>query len=566
MAEATARHAHHAGHPGQPTPLAAGGDGGPGGAGAVARPWLAFGAVTLPLFLLMVDFYGIVVALPSIGDDLGGSTGDLGWVMNAFAIGSSAPIIALGRLADLKGRKRMLLIGVVAFAACSLAAAVAPDLNSLIVARGLAGVAGAMFFSSSLAIVSTLFGAERRGTAIGLWGGIGGIGSAVGPLVAGLIIASLSWRWFFGVNAPLLALAAVVVLREAPESRDPTAQRVDWLGFALVTTGLVGVVFGLQQAVSTGFDDPLVQAALALGLVVLAAFVVVERHVDEPLVDLALFRSGDYAGGAGIAFLANWVFGVVMFLVTLYLQDVVGEGPATSGAVFVVYSIPYAALGAASGLLARRLGARPLMAAGMGLCAAGAAAFAGIEGATVGLLVLGGLVVTGLGQGLTFNLSTTTAMGAVEEEKAGIASGMVNTVRMVGYSLGVAVTSLVAKAAEQHELLSRLEAAGVSDPDAVADAARQADLGTDGGLGAAASAAGLDPTATAELVTEVFDAGLRAGMLVTLVVALVGIPYALVVRTRHRVDGGPPGDGSDQGDHGQGEDHQEYGGPHPRTG
>ena len=544
---------HHAGHPGPATPLAATVE---PGRDAVARPWLAFAAVTLPLFLLMVDFYGIVVALPSIGDDLGGSTGDLGWVMNAFALGSSAPIIALGRLADLKGRKRMLLIGVVAFAACSVAAAVAPGLDALIVARGLAGVAGAMFFSSSLAIVSTLFGAERRGTAIGLWGGIGGIGSAVGPLVAGAIIAALSWRWFFGINAPLLAVAALVVLREVPESRDPTASRVDWIGFVLVTVGLVGVVFALQQAVSTGFDDPLVQRSLAIGLVVLAAFVVVERRVDEPLVDMALFRSGDYAGGAAIAFLANWAFGVVMFLVTLYLQDVVGEGPAATGAVFVVYSIPYAALGAASGFLARRLGARPLMAVGMGLVAAGAGAFAGIDTASIGLLVVGGLVLSGLGQGFTFNLSTTTAMGAVDEDKAGIASGMVNTVRMVGYSLGVAITSLVAKAAEHGELVRRLEALGVPDADAVVDVVRQSDVRSNQSLAQAAEQAGVTSERAQGLYADVFTTGMRAGMLLTLVVALIGVPVALLVRSRRRP-------GSPQGEGHHGDDQDEGGQPQP---
>jgi len=454
------------------------------------RPWLAFIAVTVPLFLLMVDFSGVVVALPDIGADLGGNTGQLGWVLNAFAIGSSAPVLALGRLGDLKGRKLMVLIGVVAFAACSLLTAVAPSMPVLIGARLAAGVAGSMFFATSLAIVSNTFPGERRATAIGLWGGIGGVGSAVGPLVAGVITETFGWRWFFALNVPLLLAAAVLVATEVVESRDETTNGVDWVGFALVTGGLVGFVFGLQQAVDLGFSSPQVYGSLVSSVVLLAAFVRYEHRSANPLVDLALFKTRTYLGAVGIAAAANWSFGVVMFFVTLYLQHLVGDSAGTTGVVFLAYSIPFALLGAVSGMLARRLGAPLLLAVGMGLVAASTTVLAGVDSVAAMGLVLGGLLLSGLGQGLAFNLSTATGMGAVDESKAGVASGMINTVRMVGYSVGVAVTSIIA----------------------------------------GSSVDGVGPTNT-----DAFLDGMRSAMLVTTAVALLGLPLAwLVWRGRAR--------------------------------
>lgn len=501
-------------------------------AGAAKRPWLVLAAVTVPLFLLMVDFYGIVVALPSIGDDLGGSTGQLGWVMNAFAIGSSAPVLALGRLADLWGRKKIVLIGIVAFAGCSLLAAVAPTLPVLILARFLAGVSGSMFFSASLAIVSAAFDDDRRPTAIGVWGGVGGIGSAVGPLLGGVITEALSWRWLFGLNVPFLLAAAVLVAVEVPESRDETASGVDWKGFAVVTAGLVALVVGMQQAVDLGLGSPQVIACLVAAALLLVGFVRLERRVAEPLVDLDLFKRGDYAGPASIAFLANWAFGVVMFFLTLYLQQIVGDDAARTGGTFVLYSLPFAVVGGFSGLLARRLGARPLLAAGMGLCAAGAVVLAGIDSADPGQLVAIGLLVTGVGQGLAFNLSTSEAMGAVPQDKAGVASGMVNTVRMVGYSAGVALTSVLVTAVEADTLTSAASDRGLDLTASEVATAQEAVSGSQDALHSLMAATGANAATVADVITEAFTTGLRAGMLLTAAVAAIGVPIALAVRSR----------------------------------
>ena len=531
-------------------------------AGNAERPWLVFAAVTLPLFLLMIDFYGIVVALPAIGDDLGGSTGELGWVVNAFAVGSSAPVLALGRLADLKGRKKVVAIGVVGFAACSLGAALAPNLPLLIVARGLAGVSGSMFFAASLAIVSNAFAADRRSTAIGLWGGVGGIGSAIGPLLAGVIIDQASWRWFFAMNVPFLLVSAVLVLRYVTESRDETVAAVDWRGFALVTAALVLVVVGLQQAVSVGLTAPFVLAATGAGLVLLVVFALVEQRTTDPLVELALFKRRAYAAPASLAFLANWAFGVVMFFLTLYLQEIVGDDAGTTGAVFVTYSLPFALVGAVSGLAARRLGARPVLAGAMGLLAAGTATFVGIDSADAMTLVIVGLVITGIGQGLVFNQSTAAAMASIEPAKAGVASGMVNTVRMVGYSVGVALTSVLVTRVADDQITAAAADRGLT---LTADQLATARDSLSGSQASRTALGDLGPTvrtAADDVVQEAFLTGFRAGMILTVGVCVVGVAVALAVPGRRRSaadehehddehgqagDDGPPGDAGASG-------------------
>ena len=507
-----------------------------------------FTAVTLPLFLLMIDFYGIVVALPAIGADLGGSTGELGWVVNAFAVGSvgtragpgpaGRPVGPQEDRGRRRGRLRRLLAGG-GTGADPAAADPGPGAGR--------GVRLDVLSAASLAIVSNAFGAARRSTAIGLWGGVGGIGSAIGPLLAGVVVDQASWRWFFAMNVPFLLVAAVLVVRDVPESRDDSVTGVDWRGFGLVTAALVLVVVGLQQAVSDGLTAPLVLITTSAGLVLLVVFALVEQRTAEPLVELALFKRRAYAAPASLAFLANWAFGVVMFFLTLYLQEIVGDDAATTGAVFVT-TLPFALVGGISGLAARRLGARPVLAAAMGLLAAGAATFVGIDSTDAITLVIIGLVVTGIGQGLVFNQSTAAAMASIEESKAGVASGMVNTVRMVGYSVGVALTSVLVTSVEGDQVATAAADHGLHLTAGQIDAAREALSGSQAARSALGDLGPTVRTAADDVVQKAFLSGFRAGMVLTVVVCLVGVAVALAVPGRRR-----SAPDEDQHDHEQGQ-------------
>jgi MFS family permease len=427
-----------------------------------------------------------VVLLPSIGDELGADAAALGWIVNAFALASATPVLALGRVADLVGRRKVLLAGMVVFGVSSAVGGLAPSAFVLIAARAGQGVGTACFFTASLATVDACFPVDRRALAIGLWGGIGGLGSAVGPLVGGAIGQWLSWRWFFALSIPIMAVAVPLTLRFVPETRDERSRTVDIAGFVLVTFGLFGLIGGLQQGASVGLDQPLVVAAIGLGAALLAGFVWWELRAPTPMVRFSLFRDRAYLGASGVALLGNWGFGVAMFFITIYVQDVLGEDPLTTGMAFIAFSVPFAALGALSGPVQRLLGGpRAALAIGQVLVGAGFVVWLWIAPGTGLTLVMAGLAVGGLGQALVFNVSNSASLSRLSDDEAGVGSGMVTTLRSVGLAAGVAVTSLLVPTT-------------VSEP-------------------------------ASNVEVAAFDGALRSGILLTFAVTTLGLVAALVV-------------------------------------
>jgi len=444
--------------------------------------WWAVAAMTIPLFLLSQDFFGVTVALPAIGADLHASTATLEWTVNAFLLAFAAPLIAIGRLSDIVGRRRVVLIGMVVFGIGSLLCGTAQTAGWLIGARVIQGLAAAMLFSTSLSIVSNAFPADRRATGIGVWTSVGCVGGAVGPLVGGFFTAAVSWRWFFFVNLPLVAVGFVITLLKVAESRDPSARGVDWTGLVLITCGLVALTLGLQAWPTHGLSSPIVLATLATGAVLIGGFLLLETRVVDPLVDLDLFRSRTYLSATGVAFIENYVFSATSFVLTLYLQDSLGLGPLATGLVFLASSVPFAVLSPFMGRVVARFGITTPMVVAMVVAAVSCALLSLISGETGVPLVVAALVVQAVGLVTAYDVSTTAAMGAVPPDKAGVGSGVISGLRISAMVFGVSVSTIVF--------------------DAVA---------------------GDDPANQAE-----YASGVRAAMLVATGVSLVGIVVALM--------------------------------------
>ena len=398
-------------------------------------------AVALPLVVLSIDFAGVAVALPDIGRELEVSAAATGWVINAFALGAAGPLLVSGRLADRFGRRRMLLVGVALFAVGTLAAALAPAFWMLVLARGTQGVATSLFMTASLSVVSTTYTGDRRAWGIGMWSAIGSTAAAAAPVVGGLVVEALGWRWFFALNLPLLAVALVMTVVVVPESYGDR-RRIDLTGAALATAALTFAVLALQQAGTSGWSDPLVVASGVVAVAVLAVFVLRERRSDAPLIPRGVTASRAYRPPVAVAFLANWGFGALNILLTFWLQSVRGESAAVTGVVFLAYSVPFAVLGALTGRVVARFGGVAPMVLGTGLVAGSFLVLTQL-GATSSLwVVLVAMALSGVGQGLAYNVSTTSAMAAVPDGDAGVASGLLTAMRNVGVAAGVAVATL----------------------------------------------------------------------------------------------------------------------------
>ena len=398
-------------------------------------------AVALPLVVLSIDFSGVAVALPDIGRDLDVDAGSVGWVVNAFALGAAGPLLVSGRIADRIGRRRMLLWGVVLFSIGTMVCAVAPTFQVLVVARTVQGVATSLFMPASLSVVSTTFAGPRRAWAIGMWSAIGSTAAAAAPVVGGLVVDGLDWRWFFALNVPLLVIAGVLIRSCVPESTGDE-RPIDVLGSVLVTASITLVVFGFQEAGSLGWGDPLVTGALGLGAVVFGVFVVQQRRVANPVIEPAISRAVGYRPPVMVAFLANWGFGALNILLTFWLQDVRDESAATTGLIFLAYSVPFAIVGALTGRVVRRAGTTVPLVAGMVLVTGSFLVLTQLGPTSALWVVIVAMLLSGVGQGLSYNVSTTAAMAAVPDADAGVASGLLTAVRNVGVAAGVAVATL----------------------------------------------------------------------------------------------------------------------------
>ncbi|MGN9911381.1 DHA2 family efflux MFS transporter permease subunit [Phytohabitans sp. LJ34] len=410
-----------------------------------AGRWVLF-ATVLGSGLTFLDATVVNIALPQIGDDFGAGAAALQWTVNGYTLSLAALILLGGSLGDRFGRRRMFVIGTAWFAVASLLCGIAPNVETLIAARVLQGVGGALLTPGSLAILEASFEKDDRAKAIGAWSGMAGVAGAIGPFLGGWLIEAASWRLVFLINVPLAAFVIYVALRHVPESSNPAAaRRFDVAGLVTGAAGLAGLTYGFTAWAADGPGSPAVLGALALGVGGLAAFLVVERRSSEPMLPLELFAIRPFTAANLVTFAVYAALGGVFFLVVLNLQVVAGYSPLAAGTALLPVTALMLVLSARAGALGQRIGARIPMTAGPLVCA-GALLLLSRVGADVSYAVdvLPAAILLGLGLSLTVAPLTATALGSVPERHAGIASGVNNAVARAAGLLAVATLPLAA--------------------------------------------------------------------------------------------------------------------------
>jgi EmrB/QacA subfamily drug resistance transporter len=403
-------------------------------------------ATVLGSGMASIDATVVGIALPSIGRQFHASVGTLEWVVTGYTLTLGALLLFGGSLGDRYGRRLVFTVGVVWFSLASAVCAVAPDTTVLILTRALQGVGAALLTPGSLAIIEASFDPADRGQAIGAWSGLGGIATAAGPLIGGYLIVAASWRWIFLINIPVGAVVLAATVRHVPESRDPDVpRRVDAAGAICTTVALAGIAYGLIEGPSIGWSSPSVVVMLAAGVAAITAFVVVERSTPAPMLPLSMFRARRFTATNAVTFVVYAALGGALFLVPVELQIVDRYSPLESGVALLPLTGVMLLLSARSGRLASRIGPRLQMTVGPILVGVGLALLTrATSDATYASGVLPAVVVFGLGLAVTVAPLTSTAMSALPDEQAGVASAVNNDVARVGSLIAVAVLPALA--------------------------------------------------------------------------------------------------------------------------
>ena len=411
------------------------------------RKWWTLGAMCFALFMIMLDNTVVNVALPSIQKDLGASISGLEWTINGYTLSFAVLLATGGRLGDIFGRRRMFLCGVVVFTLSSATAGFAGDATSLVVSRIVQGVGAALMMPATLSIITDAFPASERGKAMGMWAGVSALALAVGPVLGGFLTESVSWRAIFYLNIPVAIGAVTAALFAVRESRDTSVGReVDFAGVATLTTGLTALILALVEGNGWGWGSPEIVALLAGAVLGLTAFVAIERRVKVPMVDFSLLSDRNFLGAVVVALIVSFAMLGVFFFLALYMQDVLGYSPLEAGVRFLPSTLMIVGVAPLAGRLSDRYGPRWLIAGGLTVVAASLYSFSGIAVDSGYLDLLPGFMLLGIGIAMTMSPMTSAAMNAVPVQKAGIASGVLSMFRMVGGSLGVAVTGAIFQA------------------------------------------------------------------------------------------------------------------------
>ncbi|WP_104165256.1 MFS transporter [Arthrobacter sp. SX1312] len=388
-----------------------------------------------------IDATVVNIALPTIGMDLGTDFAALQWMVTGYTLTLASFILLGGSLGDRFGRRRIFIVGVVWFAVASLLCGLAPNAGLLIAARALQGVGGALLTPGSLAIIQASFAGEDRARAIGAWSGLGGVATAIGPFLGGWLVESVSWRWIFLINVPIAATVIWIAARHVPETRDTDATgRLDIAGAVLGALALAGTTYALIEAPTQRVGSPAVLASGALGLTAAVAFLVVEWRSEHPMLPLRIFGNRQFSAANAVTFLIYAVFGGIFFLLVVHLQVVAGFSPLASGTAMLPITALMLVLSPRAGALSSRIGPRMPMAVGPLLCAAALVLMLRIgPGASYLLDVLPSVIVLGLGLSLLVAPLTSTALSAVPERQAGLASGVNNAVARAAGLMAIAV-------------------------------------------------------------------------------------------------------------------------------
>jgi EmrB/QacA subfamily drug resistance transporter len=411
------------------------------------NPWLVLVLICLAQFMVILDATIVNVALPSIQKDLGLSEANLQWIVNAYTLVFGGFLLLGGRAGDLLGRKRVFLVGLVIFTTASLLNGLATSSGMLIGFRSLQGLGAALISPAALSIISVTFEeGKERSKALGVWAAIAIGGSAVGLVLGGALTQSFSWPWIFFVNVPVGIVAFFLALRFVPESKDEHAHRsYDFGGAITVTGGLMMLVYAIVKAETKGWTSGTTLGYFVVAFALLAAFLVIETRVAEPLVRLSIFRTRSLSAANLTMFLVASGMFAMFFFNTLYIQRVLHFGPLKAGVCFLPFTAGIMISAGIASTFAPRIGVRPVAAAGMILTAVGMLFFARMPvHGSYASDVLPGMILASLGMGAVFMPLTLVATTGLQDEDQGLASGLFNTSQQIGGALGLAILSTIA--------------------------------------------------------------------------------------------------------------------------
>jgi EmrB/QacA subfamily drug resistance transporter len=413
----------------------------------VPRPGWLVALTSAAFFMVALDALVVVTALPSIGRDLRTGMSTLEWTVNVYALTAAGGIITAAALGDRYGRRRVFVAGLGLFTVASAACALAPTAALLVAARAAQGLGAAAVVPLSLTILTAGFPPQRRGTVVGIWGGISGVAVAAGPLVGGAVTEGLDWHWIFWLNVPIGALVVALAVRRLPESHGP-ATRLDLPAVVLVGGGAGTLLWALARGTDAGWSSPGTVAGLGVAAVLLVGFVAWERRAADPMMPLRLFRSVRFSAAGATGFLMAAALFSAVFLASQYFQAVLGYSPLGTGLRFLPWTATPLVASPVAGVLCDRLGPRRVLAVGMVLQGAGLVWFGVVAGTGTGYAALvPAMVVAGTGVAMAVPTVSAAALGAVAPADAGKASGTSNTLQRLGSAFGVAVVTTVFTAA-----------------------------------------------------------------------------------------------------------------------
>ena len=429
------------------------------------RKWWTLGAVAFALFMIMLDNTVVNVALPSIQRSLNATISELEWVVSAYALTFAVLLLSGGKLADMFGRRRVFLLGLGVFALSSLACGLAPDAHVLIAARAVQGIGAALMMPATLAIISATFPPRERGLAIGIWAGVSAVALAIGPLVGGLLTEHVDWSWIFFVNVPVGFLGIVAGLIIIQESRDMShVQSLDVPGMVTNAAALLALTFGLIEANRYGWTSATIVGLFGGAVLLFAAFAAIEHRRRAPMLDLSLFRNSTFTGGNLVAFLVTLAMFGVFFFMSIYVQRILGYSPVQAGAIFLPMTVLIIFVAPAAGKVSDKVGSRWLMAGGLTLVGVSLLLFSRLGTDSGFWDMLPGLSIGGFGMACVMTPMSAAVMSSVNVDKAGVASGVLNTSRQIGGALGIAMMGAILTSRETSALRH-----GASRPDAFID-------------------------------------------------------------------------------------------------
>ncbi len=414
-------------------------------------PWAVLAVLCLGLFMILLDGTVVNIAIPQIMRAFDAALADVEWVMNVYVLAFAVSLVTLGRLGDLYGRRLLFAAGMVLFTVASLACGLAPGVGWLIAFRLVQGLGGAAMMPATLSIIAAVFPAGRRGAAMGVWGGVSGLATAIGPSLGGLIVDSASWRWIFLVNIPIGVAGVLLTLRVVPESKNPVAvETLDLPGVGLVSAALFCLTFALVEGQRYGWTSAVIVGLFVASAVSFALFYVRERRVHQPLIDFSLFRHVNFLAGNATGLLLSAGMMGVFFTIPIFLQTVLGYSALKAGLVMSPMSVVIIFAAPAAGRLSDKLGSRAIVAGGMFLLAFGIGWMAGLTPWQDALApdtpardLMLPFVLSGIGIGLSVAPVTSAVMATAPRDRVGNASGVLSTMRQVGSLMGIAVLGAV---------------------------------------------------------------------------------------------------------------------------